>query len=690
MAGPKKINKGQRLGGIPADGWNAFVDTSHKVDQLRTQQQGQASSDRGGPVYCFIRNDSGSDVPNGGVLALGAPVTVPATRAEVVLEGLAFVGELPVADAPTQHVAISIEPIADGAFGYGIIPGAVWAKVNVSDDGHLFAQPKASVSELRSHASQGFPIIWKESGTGAGKWAVISLSKASDVVTVYQFANCTNEARTLYLDNPEIASHADGGEDEDKQVAAIKIDGVAEYWKLLGPAPRCKTGECADILGWWTSCDERPCFNLTPCGGGSPIVVRDIEWIEYEGEIVKINGVCYTVTLAEGCFDVDENITVDDITERFNDCDRCGCYELTGCSDDTVIWVDNNIAGVVGEETGAAAIGKFVKFKGVCYEITDFEAPCTQETVVHWDYDAGLCGFGFVDRFLCPWPVDSCNGCCYLLMPCEGQAGDPQNIYVRPTSSDTVNLDEFVDLETGESNGRALMLADNICYTVSIPDICNEEEVVVGVGTVREEYESCEECGITCWKECGSEPAVFIRTYSAIPLEYRNTNTALKRAEDGKCYVYESSPGTCGEPEIVVFTIEAAIEEGSESCEICQDPRVKLTPACGSSCGDCSGGSSGGSGSGGDPIVSDQPGLFAAVGQYVKVDGECHSVEWTTDEVTSSEVCWSGPFETCEACRAAPSKIVVLARRGDAHVEVALEGYFNVCGESAIPPCEEA
>lgn len=667
MAGPRKINKGQRLRALPADSWNAFVDTHNIVAQMRgkTNGTGQTTADDRS-IVVTLRNDSGEQVPLGGVLRLGSPLTTPSTRAEVVLEGLLFSGVTPLASGD-QAVGFALAPVPNGDSGPFVIPGATWVQVSVTNAGHKFAKPKASVAELQSDDSSGYPFVWKESGTGGGKWSVISLVR-DFAVTVYEFRNCTDALATLYLDNPTIAEHDPG------EVAVLEQDGFIDCWRLYGPAPFCKTGQCANILAWKDECVS--CYYLTPCGGGSPTFVRERvcgEWAVHDGKIVKLDGPghegCYTVAKAGGCFDVNEALGPEHIVDVYEHCDACGCYELTNCADEEdVIFVSGDLATAVGQTSGEDSIGEHVKRRGVCWEITGFANPCGTEPEV-WDMDE-------VDL------IESCSGCCYLLTPCEGQAGDPEPIYLKLKSTDEINPEDFLNGDA--SNGRVVMLAGYVCYTWSVPEVCDEEEVIVGIPTILEEFDSCELCVITCWKECGT--TTYIRTYS--DMGDVGPNAAVKRAEDGKCYVRETSPGTCGTPSIVAFTIQTIIDEGEDSCTICATPKVELVPDCGSGCGDCSGSSSGGSGSGASTIVTDNAAFFEHVGKFIKMDGVCRRVNWTTAALAGTVGCWTGPFTSCEACAAAPSQITVIALVDGEHKNVTLQGVFNVCGQSALDECE--
>lgn len=181
MSNLKRLQPGEYSDGIPGKTWNALVDGE---ERRRASGPPNSRGPQGGdygegasPARVLIKNDSESEVPTGGVLKLTGVAQEPEDFPGCEFSGPIFTGETPEDDNPDQHIAILTEPVSPGFFGWGIIPNSWWAKVNVSDADHTFAKAKASVDELESDASTGFPIIWKESGTGAGKWAVVSLAK---------------------------------------------------------------------------------------------------------------------------------------------------------------------------------------------------------------------------------------------------------------------------------------------------------------------------------------------------------------------------------------------------------------------------------------------------------------------------------------------------------------------------------
>jgi hypothetical protein len=73
---------------------------------------------------------------------------------------------------------IAVEPIPAGQFGRAAIDGVVQVKLDVQSQDYVFARTKASSSELQA-ASQGDAVIlWKESGTGTGKWGLVRIGGA--------------------------------------------------------------------------------------------------------------------------------------------------------------------------------------------------------------------------------------------------------------------------------------------------------------------------------------------------------------------------------------------------------------------------------------------------------------------------------------------------------------------------------
>jgi hypothetical protein len=79
----------------------------------------------------------------------------------------------------TTAWCVAVEPIQSGKVGRVAVGGAVVCKIEVSSAGDKFAACKASSAELKSGSKGEGLILWNESGTGSGKWAIIRLASSS-------------------------------------------------------------------------------------------------------------------------------------------------------------------------------------------------------------------------------------------------------------------------------------------------------------------------------------------------------------------------------------------------------------------------------------------------------------------------------------------------------------------------------
>jgi len=177
-----KLEPGQKLNGaITARSWNRMVDATEIV--LGAPQDFGADGVQGpaAPNHTILcRNDSGAAVGRWGVLAITGMVIAPSGAAGAATlswqTSPAVIGVAP----PTGTVGgfvVAVEPIANGKIGRAAVSGVVQAKVDVTDAGHTFATPKpGSTTAFDSGSSGPALILWKESGTGNGKWALLRIA----------------------------------------------------------------------------------------------------------------------------------------------------------------------------------------------------------------------------------------------------------------------------------------------------------------------------------------------------------------------------------------------------------------------------------------------------------------------------------------------------------------------------------
>jgi hypothetical protein len=77
--------------------------------------------------------------------------------------------------ATTTAWCVAVEPIAANAVGRVAVGGVVQCKVEVTSADDKFVACKASTSELKTGTTGEGLILWKDSGTGSNKWALVRL-----------------------------------------------------------------------------------------------------------------------------------------------------------------------------------------------------------------------------------------------------------------------------------------------------------------------------------------------------------------------------------------------------------------------------------------------------------------------------------------------------------------------------------
>jgi hypothetical protein len=161
--------------------WNAFV-AAGSAEQMRLRSAPSPAVDQRvlTPGLLRVRNDTSSTFDRFDAVRVTTPAITPYTSepsylAQVLLgsrscaAGISDVGRL----------AICLEPIGAGKIGRAIIDGLVQCKINVIEEWHEYADfdPTQSSRRLVSNpdGSSAARILWKESGTGSGKWATLQL-----------------------------------------------------------------------------------------------------------------------------------------------------------------------------------------------------------------------------------------------------------------------------------------------------------------------------------------------------------------------------------------------------------------------------------------------------------------------------------------------------------------------------------
>jgi hypothetical protein len=78
--------------------------------------------------------------------------------------------------ATTTAWCVAVEPIESGKVGRVAVGGVVQCKVEVTSADDKFVACKASTAELKTGTTGEGLILYKQSGTGSNKWALVRLA----------------------------------------------------------------------------------------------------------------------------------------------------------------------------------------------------------------------------------------------------------------------------------------------------------------------------------------------------------------------------------------------------------------------------------------------------------------------------------------------------------------------------------
>jgi hypothetical protein len=150
---------------------------------LGQRPNGTADGPSAGPApYTPIlaKNNTTGAVRRWGVLSVAGVVFTPSgatgSATQQFQDQPVLSGGLPTGG---QSFVVAVEPIAAGKIGRVAVAGVVQAKINVVSESDTFATAKdGDLTQLTSAASGEAQILWKESGTGASKWAIVRFGGA--------------------------------------------------------------------------------------------------------------------------------------------------------------------------------------------------------------------------------------------------------------------------------------------------------------------------------------------------------------------------------------------------------------------------------------------------------------------------------------------------------------------------------
>ena len=195
-----RIEAGQSLNSaISARAWNRAQDAADLVLGQRPGINAGPSAYGGAPFIALpCKNVSGQTVPRWGVLAITglevAPAGATGPATSQYEQSPVLRGSTPTTST-NDSFGVAVEPIANNSIGMLAVDGLVQVKLEVRNAADATAGPKASTAELQS-GGNGAAIIYKESGTGADKWALVRIGAGRGTVRLGTVAATWNKGAT--------------------------------------------------------------------------------------------------------------------------------------------------------------------------------------------------------------------------------------------------------------------------------------------------------------------------------------------------------------------------------------------------------------------------------------------------------------------------------------------------------------
>lgn len=162
-----------------AAAWNAAIDAAkaHVANQFAPRPPDPAARPGGDAGVVLVKNNTDAVLPRFGIASITRTIIDPgdAGKAREFVRRVALLIDKPKSNKP---FVVCCEPIPAGRMGHAWIDGVCHVKIDVREEWHDSASPAANdTAELVSSPIGSASILWKEAGTGSGKWAVVKLGR---------------------------------------------------------------------------------------------------------------------------------------------------------------------------------------------------------------------------------------------------------------------------------------------------------------------------------------------------------------------------------------------------------------------------------------------------------------------------------------------------------------------------------
>lgn len=189
------VSSGERLR-IPADEYSSLLRAERLVSDGQAVFDAPGILDQLPPGMAWLKNNSGADVSEFGVLAIGEPIFDPSsssTTTQRFKQQIAFNGETPSTSTPHYgKFGVLQEKCRGGKYGRAVVSGITQARLTIASTYDLAADIANGVTNYLGGQPHGAArILWKPAATGSqlclvrvGDWVTTFFGKpADDILT---------------------------------------------------------------------------------------------------------------------------------------------------------------------------------------------------------------------------------------------------------------------------------------------------------------------------------------------------------------------------------------------------------------------------------------------------------------------------------------------------------------------------